>query len=80
MKKSKKPSVRIKRSVKSLSDANRRTDIGNVLLEHIIILGIVEVKRQLLEIDRSENHFISPSMWDHCIEILEEHLDIHVNN
>lgn len=80
MKKSKKPSVRIKRAVKSLSEANHRHDIGNVLFEHIIQLGVDEAKEQLSKIDRSKNHFIAPSMWEHCIEILEENLQINQFN
>ena len=80
MKKSKKPSVRIKRAVKALSEANHRHDIGNVLFEQIIQLGVDEAKEQLSRMDRSKNHFIPPSMFEHCIEILEEHLDINNNN
>ena len=76
MKKSKKPSVRIKRAIKSLNDANPRAQIGNAMFEQIIFLGIEEAKEQLSTIDRSKNHFISPSMWEHCIEILEEHLEL----
>ena len=38
MKKSKKPSVRIKRAVKQLTEANPRYEIGNVLFEIIINL------------------------------------------
>jgi hypothetical protein len=76
MKKSKKPSVRIKRAVKSLQEANIRNEIGNVLFEEIIRLGVKEAKEQLSKMDRSKNHFITPSMWEHCIEILEEHLQI----
>jgi hypothetical protein len=80
MKKSKKPSVRIKRAVKALSEANHRHDIGNVLFEQIIQLGVDEAKDQLSRMDRSKNHFIPPSMFEHCIEILEKHLDINNNN
>ena len=76
MSKSKKPSVRIKRAVKSLQEANPRYGIGNALFEEIIRLGVHEAKSQLRDLDRSKNHFVSPSMWDHCIEILEEHLEI----
>jgi len=76
MKKSKKPSVRIKRAVKSLTDANPRYEIGNVLFEIIINLGIEETKKQLKEMDPNQKHFISPSMWEHCIEILEENLEL----
>ncbi len=76
MKKSKKPSVRIKRAIKSLTDANPRYEIGNVLFEIIINLGIQEAKSQLKEMDKTKNHFISPSMWAECIEILEENLEI----
>jgi len=80
MKKSKKPSVRIKRAVKSLHEANPRHEIGNLLFEEIIAIGIEEAKNQLRDVDRSKNHFVSPSMWEHCIEILEEHLDVNNNN
>jgi len=80
MKKSKKPSVRIKRAVKSLHEANPRHEIGNLLFEEIIRLGVHEAKNQLGDVDRSKNHFVSPSMWEHCIEILEEHLDVNNNN
>ena len=76
MKKSKKPSIRIKRAVKQLTDANPRYQIGNVLFEQIINLGVQEAKSQLKEMDKTKNHFISPSMWEHCIEILEENLEI----
>jgi len=76
MKKSTKPSVRIKRAVKQLTDANPRYQIGNVLFEQIINLGVQEAKSQLKEMDKTKNHFISPSMWEHCIEILEENLEI----
>jgi len=77
MKKSKKPSVRIKRAVKSLQEANPRNEIGNVLFEEIIRLGVEEAKEQLSKIDKENiNSFIPPSMWEHCIEILEEHLQI----
>ena len=76
MKKSKKPSIRIKRAVKQLTDANPRYQIGNVLFEQIINLGIQEAKSQLKEMDKTKNHFISPSMWAECIEILEENLEI----
>ncbi len=76
MKKSKKPSVRIKRVVKALHEANPRAQIGNVLFEQIIAIGVEEVKTQLKSMDRTKNHFIPPSMWEHCIEILEEHLQI----
>lgn len=80
MKKSKKPSVRIKRAVKALHEANPRNEIGNVLFEEIIRLGVEEVKEQLSKMDRSKNQFIPPSMWEHCIEILEEHLQININD
>jgi len=76
MNKSKKPSVRIKRAVKQLTDANPRYQIGNVLFEQIINLGVQEAKSQLKEMDKTKNHFISPSMWEHCIEILEENLEL----
>lgn len=76
MKKSKKPSVRIKRAVKSLQEANYRHEIGNILFEEIIRLGVEEAKKQVSKMDRSKNHFVAPSMWEHCIEILEEHLHI----
>lgn len=76
MKKSTKPSIRIKRAVKQLTDANPRYQIGNVLFEQIINLGVQEAKSQLKEMDKTKNHFISPSMWEHCIEILEENLEI----
>ena len=76
MKKSTKPSVRIKRAVKQLTDANPRYQIGNVLFEQIINLGVQEAKSQLKEMDKTKNHFISPSMWEHCIEILEENLEL----
>ena len=76
MKKSTKPSIRIKRAVKQLTDANPRYQIGNVLFEQIINLGVQEAKSQLKEIDKTKNHFISPSMWEHCIEILEENLEL----
>ena len=76
MKKSTKPSIRIKRAVKQLTDANPRYQIGNVLFEQIINLGVQEAKSQLKEMDPNQNHFISPSMWEHCIEILEENLEI----
>ncbi len=76
MKKSKKPSVRIKRAVKQLTDANPRYEIGNVLFEQIINLGVQEAKSQLKEMDKTKNHFISPSMWAECIEILEKNLQI----
>ena len=80
MKKSKKPSVRIKRAVKALHEANPRYEIGNVLFEQIIQLGVDEAREQLSKMDRSKNHFIGPSMWEHCIEILEEHLEINDND
>ena len=80
MKKSKKPSVRIKRAVKSLHEANPRHEIGNVLFEEIIRLGVKEAKYTLSKMDRSKNHFIPASMWEHCIEILEEHLQININD
>ena len=76
MNKSKKPSVRIKRAIKQLTDANPRYQIGNVLFEQIINLGVQEAKSQLKEMDKTKNHFISPSMWEHCIEILEENLEL----
>jgi len=76
MKKSTKPSVRIKRAVKQLTDANPRYQIGNVLFEQIINLGVQEAKSQLKEMDKTKNHFISPSIWEHCIEILEENLEL----
>ncbi len=76
MKKSTKPSIRIKRAVKQLTDANPRYQIGNVLFEQIINLGVQEAKSQLKEMDKTKNHFISPSMWAECIEILEENLEI----
>ena len=76
MKKSKKPSIRIKRAIKSLSDANPKYEIGNVLFEEIINLGVQEAKSQLKEMDRTKNHFIGPEMWEHCIEILEENLEL----
>lgn len=76
MKKSKKPSVRINRAIKSLNDANPRAQIGNVLFEQIINIGIQETKAQLKAMDRTRNHIIPPSMWEHCIEILEEHLQL----
>tara|TARA_R110001632_G_scaffold229432_2_gene365540 strand:- start:464 stop:694 length:231 start_codon:yes stop_codon:yes gene_type:complete len=76
MKKSKKPSVRIKRAVKQLTEANPRYEIGNVLFEIIINLGVQEAKNQLKEMDRTKNHFIGPEMWEHCIEILEENLEL----
>lgn len=76
MKKSKKPSVRIKRVVKALHEANPRHTIGNALFEQIIAIGVEEAKTQLKSMDRTKNHFIPPSMWEHCIEILEEHLQI----
>jgi len=76
MNKSKKPSVRIKRAIKQLTDANPRYQIGNVLFEQIINLGVQEAKSQLKEMDKTKNHFISPSMWEECIDILEENLEI----
>ncbi len=76
MSKSKKPSIRIKRAVKQLTDANPRYQIGNVLFEQIINLGVQEAKSQLKEMDKTKNHFISPSMWAECIEILEGNLEI----
>ncbi len=76
MNKSKKPSVRIKRAVKQLTDANPRYQIGNVMFEQIINLGVQEAKSQLKEMDKTKNHFISPSMWEECIEILEGNLEI----
>ena len=47
MKKSTKPSVRIKRAVKQLTDANPRYQIGNVLFETIIQIGIDETKKTI---------------------------------
>jgi len=76
MKKSTKPSVRIKRAVKQLTDANPRYQIGNVLFETIIQIGIDETKKQLKEMDRTKNYFVGPEMWEHCIEILEKNLEL----
>lgn len=80
MKKSKKASVRIKRAVKSLHEANPRHEIGNLIFEEIIAIGIEQSKILLSKMDRSKNHFVSPSMFEHCIEILEDNLDINNNN
>ena len=44
MKKSKKPSVRIKRAVKSLQEANPKYQIGNIIFEQIIAHGVEQVK------------------------------------
>ena len=60
MNKSKKPSIRIKRAVKQLTDANPRYQIGNVLFEQIINLGIQEAKNQLKEMDPNQNYFVGP--------------------
>lgn len=76
MKKSRKTSVRIKRAVKELHETNRRYDIGNFLFERIIGIGIYHAKEELKTMDRSKNYFISPSMYEHCIEILEKHLEL----
>ena len=76
MNKSKKPSIRIKRAVKQLTEANPRYQIGNVLFEQIINLGIQEAKSQLKEMDPNKNYFVGPGMWEHCIEILEKNLEL----
>ena len=76
MNKSKKPSIRIKRAVKQLTDVNPRYQIGNVLFEQIINLGIQEAKNQLKEMDPNKNHFVGPGMWQECIQILEQNLEI----
>jgi|14_taG_2_1085336.scaffolds.fasta_scaffold03377_9 hypothetical protein len=80
MKKSRKPSVRIKRVVKALREANPRHTIGNALFEQIIAIGVEEVKDQLSKMDKNRNHIIPPSMWEHCIDIIEDHLDINQKN
>ena len=80
MKKSKKPSVRIKRAVKALHEANPKYQIGNIIFEQIIAHGVEQVKKQLLLIDRSKNYFVSPSMFEEAIEILEAHLEINDND
>ncbi len=46
MKKSSNPSVRIKRAIKELSDANKY-NLGNVLFEQIIAIGIVTTENEL---------------------------------
>jgi len=76
MNKSKKPSIRIKRAVKQLTEANPRYQIGNVLFEQIISLGIQEAKNQLKEIDPNKNYFVGPGMWQECIQILEKNLEL----
>ncbi len=75
MKKSKNPSVRIKRAIKELSDANKY-NLGNVLFEQIIAIGIVttenELEKQKLNNKRS---IIHPSLYEDVIDILRKHLD-----
>ena len=76
MKASKKPSVRIKRAVKELSEQNNRVDIGNALFEEIIRKGINQQKLAIEDAKKQNvNHFISPLMFEQAIEIIEKHLN-----
>ena len=75
MKKSTNPSVRIKKAIKELSDANKY-NLGNVLFEQIIAIGIVttenELEKQKLSNKRS---IIHPSLYKDVIDILRKHLN-----
>ena len=75
MKKSSNPSVRIKRAIKELSDANKY-NLGNVLFEQIIAIGIVTTENEL-EKQKSSNErsIIHPSLYKDVIDILRKNLD-----
>ena len=74
MKKSKEPSIRIKRAVKQLKEAN---DIfGNTLFEQIIAVGVAETENQL-EYLKSQNKrsIIKPQIYEDVISILRDNLE-----
>ena len=72
--KSKKPSIRIKRAVKQLKDAN--DIIGNTLFEQIIAAG-VEVTEDELEFERlqKKRSLINPKIYKDVISILRDNLE-----
>ena len=76
MKKSKSPSIRIKRAIKELSEQNNRFDIGNSIFEEIILQGIAQQKIAIAEAKKQDvNHFISPKLFEEAILIIEKHLN-----
>ena len=72
--KSKEPSIRIKRAVKQLKDAN--DIIGNTLFEQIIAVGVAETENQL-EYLKSQNKrsLIKPQIYEDVISILKDNLE-----
>ncbi len=77
MKQSNKPSVRIKRAIKELSEQNNCVDIGNAIFEEIIRKGINQQKLAIEEAKKQKvSHFISPFMFEEAIEIIEKHLNL----
>lgn len=74
MKKSKNPSVRIKRAIKELQNKSNSWNIGNVVLELIISKGIESMKEAIEEADKDANHFIPLNMFTESIIIIEKHI------
>ena len=72
--KSKEPSIRIKRAVKQLKDAN--DIIGNTLFEQIIAVG-VEATEENLQYYESQNKrlIIPPKIYRDVIDILKNNLE-----
>ena len=71
MKKSKSPSIRIKRAVKELREQNNRFDIGNTIFEEIILKGIAQQKMAIAEAKKQySNHISSPKLLEEAMLIV----------
>tara|TARA_R110000824_G_C14690956_1_gene621439 strand:- start:58 stop:297 length:240 start_codon:yes stop_codon:yes gene_type:complete len=77
MKKSKSPSVRINRVAKELKESNRY-QIGNVLFEQIISIGVNAMEEELEKAEKdgeAKRWIISPNLYKETIKVIKSHLE-----
>ena len=73
MKKSKSASMRIKRAISELKEKGNGFDIGNFILEQIILQGMIELKNDLKK-ENFDKSIISPKLYEETLNILNKHI------
>ena len=74
MKKSKKVQVRLKRAIADLTEEGNHCNIGNAILENLIIEAIKLKEEEIKTLDRKKNYFIPISMFEETFQIVKKHL------
>jgi hypothetical protein len=74
MKQSKKVSVRLKRAIAELTEKGNHYNIGNVILEDLIIQAIKLKEEEIKTMDRTRNYFVPICHFEETFEIIKKHL------